>query len=51
MPDITVNLNLFPVEVNLDDSSSKDEPYDYRFVKWLIKEKVDVDHKTFTSLK
>ncbi|KAM9440961.1 kynurenine--oxoglutarate transaminase 1 isoform 1-T2 [Clarias gariepinus] len=27
------------LKVDLDDSSSKDEPYDYRFVKWLIKEK------------
>ncbi|KAF7688717.1 kynurenine--oxoglutarate transaminase 1 isoform X1 [Silurus meridionalis] len=27
------------LKVDLKDSSSKDETYDYRFVKWLIKEK------------
>ncbi|XP_060768319.1 kynurenine--oxoglutarate transaminase 1-like isoform X2 [Neoarius graeffei] len=27
------------LKVDLNDASSKDEPYDYRFVKWLIKEK------------
>ncbi len=26
--------------MDLTDPSTKDEPYDYRFVKWLIKEKV-----------
>lgn len=27
-------------EVDLNDPSTEGEPYDYRFVKWLIKEKV-----------
>ncbi|KAB5522511.1 hypothetical protein PHYPO_G00160330 [Pangasianodon hypophthalmus] len=27
------------LKVDLNDPSSKNEPYDYRFVKWLIKEK------------
>ncbi|KAK3509477.1 hypothetical protein QTP70_035120 [Hemibagrus guttatus] len=27
------------LKVDLNDPSTKDEPYDYRFVKWLIKEK------------
>ncbi|XP_076868014.1 kynurenine--oxoglutarate transaminase 1 isoform X2 [Brachyhypopomus gauderio] len=27
------------LRVDLNDPSTKDEPYDYRFVKWLIKEK------------
>ncbi|KAG7238590.1 hypothetical protein INR49_030664 [Caranx melampygus] len=27
------------IKVDLNDPSTKDEPYDFRFVKWLIKEK------------
>ncbi|XP_029371152.1 kynurenine--oxoglutarate transaminase 1 [Echeneis naucrates] len=27
------------LKVELNDQSTKDEPYDYRFVKWLVKEK------------
>ncbi|XP_060719070.1 kynurenine--oxoglutarate transaminase 1-like isoform X1 [Tachysurus vachellii] len=27
------------LKVDMNDPNSKDEPYDYRFVKWLIKEK------------
>ncbi len=33
-------LNVLLQDVDLTDPSTKDEPYDYRFVKWLIKEKV-----------
>ncbi|KAK1787295.1 hypothetical protein P4O66_002802 [Electrophorus voltai] len=29
------------LKVELNDPDTKDEPYDYRFVKWLIKEKED----------
>lgn len=29
-------------EVDLNDESSKEESYDFRFVKWLIKEKVKI---------
>ncbi|XP_028274498.1 kynurenine--oxoglutarate transaminase 1 [Parambassis ranga] len=32
-----VDISSFKVDLN--DPSTKDEPYDYRFVKWLIKEK------------
>ena len=32
----------FLTEVDLNDQSSKDESYDFRFVKWLIKEKVNI---------
>lgn len=30
----------FSKEVDLNDPSTQGEPHDYRFVKWLIKEKV-----------
>lgn len=33
----------FVTEVDLNDESTKDESYDFRFVKWLIKEKVQIN--------
>ena len=32
----------FPTEVDYNDQSSVDEPNDFRFVKWLTKEKVNI---------
>lgn len=33
---------MFSTEVDLNDPSTQGELYDYRFVKWLIKEKVNI---------
>ncbi|KAK2888115.1 kynurenine--oxoglutarate transaminase 1 isoform X2 [Channa argus] len=34
-----MTVDISTVKVDLNDESTKDEPYDLRFVKWLIKEK------------
>lgn len=34
-----------PTEMEFNDENTKDEPYDFRFVKWLIKEKVKTPTK------
>lgn len=34
--------SVFFTEVDFKDDSTKDESNDYRFVKWLIKEKANI---------
>lgn len=38
-----------PLEVDLNDPNTKDELYDSRFVKWLIKEKVRINQFYHTT--
>lgn len=39
----------FSTEVDFNDKSTKDEAYDFRFAKWLIKEKVKTCRDVVTS--